>query len=492
MCDGSLPFPASRRLAAAAAFALGLLACRETPPNLLLIVSDTLRADALSCYGGPARTPNLCSLAERGALFERSWANAGWTLPSSVAMLTGQHPNGFARGGAAAKNDFYFVDAGEELLAESLAARGYQTVAFVENQVVLRPQVLQGFEVRPVWDEDWLRRDHEAWALRRGFDLSDFRYDQIAATLKFLREEARSPFFALVWIMDPHAIYAPERRFASTLATDFSQLPHPPDYYARLAAADVPKHQWLDFNLLAPSMSQAEIDFVHLLYHTEVESVDERVGWILHELETSGVRENTLVVFTSDHGEGFREHGMVFHSDKRLYEEFVRVPWIVAGPGIARGRRIALPVSHLDLMPSLRELLGLPPREEQQGRSLAALLRGGAAELPEAAHYISGHSRHNGYAALVAGEHKLLLEPGGARLYDLASDPGELRDLAAQQPERVAGLRARIEELTAEDERRRLARAARVDAETLERAEAETLEQLRELGYLHDGPTPED
>ncbi len=478
--------------AALAALAFGLAACRETPANLLWIVSDTLRADALSCYGGRARTPNICSLAERGALFERSWSNAPWTLPSSVAMFTGQHPNGFARSGAAEKNDFYFVDAGEELLAESLAARGYQRVAFVENQIVLRPQVLQGFELRPVWDKDWLQQDHEAWAARTGFDLRDFRYNQIAAPLKFLRQEARPPFFALVWIMDPHAIYAPDRRFASTLSFDFSQLPHPPDYYARLAAADVPKHAWLDFNTLAASMSQTEIDFVHLLYLTEVESVDERVGWLLHELEASGVRENTFVVFSSDHGEGFREHGMVFHSDRRLYEEFVRVPWIIAGPGIASRRRISQPVSHLDLMPSLRELLGLPPYDAHQGRSLAALLRGSTAELPPATHYISSKARRKGYAALIAGETKLLLEPAGPRLYDLAADPGETRNLAAQQPERVAQLRARVEELTAEDERRREARAARVDAETLERAETETLEQLRELGYVHDGPAPEN
>ncbi len=483
-CSRTSSSASLRAAAASLALALALASCREAPaPNLLLIVSDTLRADALSCYGGPARTPNICSLAERGALFERSWANGAWTLPSSVALFTGQHPNGFARSAAAEKNDFYLVDEAEELLAESLAARGYRRVAFVENQVVLRPQALQGFEVPPVWEKDWLRANHESWAARAGFDLRDFRYNQIAAPLKFLREEARSPFFALVWIMDPHAVYAPERRFASSLPFDFSQLPHPPDYYARLAASDVPKNDWLDFNRLAPEMSQAEIDFTRLLYHTEVESVDERVGLLLHALELAGLRDRSIVVFTSDHGEGFREHGLVFHSDRRLYEEFVRVPWIAAGPGIAAGRRYALPVSHLDLMPTLRELLGLPRHEAHQGRSLAALLRGEPALPPPAVQYISGNSRRHGYAALVDGRHKLLLEPDGPRLYDLEADPGETRDLAAQVPERAAALVARIEELTQEDERRRQARAARADAETLRRIESETLEELRALGY---------
>lgn len=467
------------------------LACADARPNLLLIVSDTLRADALSCYGGPARTPNICSLAERGALFERAWSNGAWTLPSSVAILTGQHPNGFARsGGQADKNGFYYVDAGEELLAESLGARGYQAVAFVENQVVRRPQVLQGFEERPVWDQEWLKRDHGAWAAAEGFDTSDFRYDQIAASVRYLRQEARPPFFALVWIMDPHAVYQPERRFASSLAFDYSKLPHPPDYYARLAAPDVPKNEWLDFTRLAPAMSQTEIDFVHLLYRTEVESVDERVGFLLRELEGRGLRDDTLVVFLSDHGEGFREHGMVFHSDKRLYEEFVRIPLLVAGPGIPGGRRLAEPVSHVDLLPTLRELLSLPRREGLPGRSLAALLRGSSRELAPAPQYISGISRRNGYAALVEGRHKLLLLQGTPKLFDLASDPGEARDLAAEEPGRVVELRARIDAFGAEDERRRRERAGRVDAETLKRAEGETLQQLRELGYLDDGEPP--
>jgi choline-sulfatase len=468
------------------ALAVALASCRSSPPNLLFIVSDTLRADMLSCYGGPARTPNICSLAQRGALFERSYANAAWTLPSSVAIFTGQHPNGFARRGAAEKNDFYLVDDSEELLAEALVARGYRAVAFVENQVVLRPQVLQGFEVKPVWKSDWLRENHAAFAARTGFDVSDFRYNQIAAPIRFLRSEAREPFAVLVWIMDPHATYSPERRFASTVDFDFSLLPQPPDYYARLAAADVPKNEWLDFNRLAPSMSEAEIEFVRLLYRTEIESVDERVGWLLAELERGGRRGSTLVVFSSDHGEGFLEHGMVFHSDKRLFEEFVRVPLLVAGPGIERGRRHADPVSHLDLLPTLRELLGLPPCASDQGRSLAKLLRGEVDALPAAAHYISGNSRAKGYAALVAEGHKLLLDPEGARLYDLALDPGEQRDVAAQKPELAARLRAALDAATAEDERRLAARASRADAELLERTEAETLEQLRALGYVQD------
>jgi arylsulfatase A-like enzyme len=153
-----------------------------------------------------------------------------------------------------------------------------------------------------------------------------------------------------------------------------------------------------------------------------------------------------------------------------------------------RGRRYADPVSHLDLLPTLRELLGLPAKASDQGRSLAGLLRGEVDALPETTHYISGNSRVEGFAAIVGEGHKLLLESGRARLYDLVADPGERSDVAAQKPELAARLRAAIDAAMAEDARRLAAFASRADAAALARAEQETLEALRELGYVEDDP----
>ncbi len=458
------------------------------PPNVLLLVSDTLRADALSCTGGPARAPHLCRLAESGVLFENAYSNGSWTLPASVALLTGKYASVFARVGEelADKNDFLFVPGEEELLAERLAERGYQAVAFVENELALKPRSFQGFRVHDLQDLGQLRRAYGGFALAHGIDVSDYRYLQLLPSLRYLLEEARESFFAVSWIMDPHAVYHPPPRFAATLEVDPARLPHPPDFYTRLAARANEARGWLDLNQLAPGMSEVELDWLRALYHKEVESVDERAGLLLDALEQRGLRERTYVIFTSDHGEGFREHGKVFHADPWFYQEFVRVPLIVAGPGIPAGRRVARAVSHVDLVPTLRDLLGVAGLEGLQGASLRGLLLEGVDLVPERIQYAVGNgtARGTGHGALVDGRYKLVLRPEGNELYDLEADPGERRDLAAREPERLRALEERAAALHAENEARRQALGPLGDAEELERAGAETREELRALGYV--------
>jgi choline-sulfatase len=476
------------RLPLAPCLLLLALACAPPPPpSLLLLVSDTLRADALSCTGGPARAPHLCRLAERGVLFENAYSNGSWTLPASVSLLTGKYASVFARVGAelADKNDFLFVPRQEVLLAERLAERGYETRAFVENELALKPRSFQGFRIHDLQDLAGLRRDYGRFALERGIDVSDYRYLQLLPALRYLLEEARESFFAVVWIMDPHAVYHPPPRFAATLEVDRARLPHPPDFYTRLAAREDPARGFLDLNQLAPGMTEYELEVLRALYHKEVESVDERAGLLLGALEERGLGERTTVVFTSDHGEGFREHGKVFHADPWFYQEFVRVPLILAGPGLPAGRRVARPVSHLDLVPTLAELLAVDGLAGLQGASLLGLLQGGADPFPERVQYVVGNgtARGAGIGALVDGRYKLVLRPEGNELYDLEADPGERRDLSAREPERLRALEGRAAALFAENEARRQALGPLGEAGELERAGAETREELRALGY---------
>ncbi len=474
-----------RRLAAAVGVALvgGLPGCAEPPPtNLLLIVSDTLRADALSCYGGTAATPNLCGLAAEGALFERAYGNGPWTLPAAVALLTGSHASVHERPPASEGDGrgFYYVNEEERLLAERLRERGYRVLAFVENEMVLRPNALQGFELREVFEP----RIPAAQAIRDaiGIDLSDYRYKRILPILNHLLVEAEGPFFALQWIMDPHAVYFPPRRFLDAVPVDPAELPHPPIYYARLESKSNPERETRNLNKLAPTLSEAELRFVEELYLREVESMDERVGYILEALRRRGLRDRTLVVFTSDHGEGFGEHGRYLHSGRWLYEEFVHVPLIAAGPGVAPGLRIGQPVSHVDLVPTLAELLGVPAPEGLQGSSLAALLEGRSDEAHRTP-YIADTARQRGYEALVDGRYKLIVRPEGDELYDLSQDDGERRDLAGARPELLASLRRRLAEVRADNEARRRENAALGDAETLRDTARETRDQLEALGY---------
>ena len=453
---------------------------------MLLLVSDTLRSDALSCYGGPTRTPNICRLAERGVLFENAYSGGAWTLPSSVAMFTGQYPTVFAREGGAPKQPsrFYFVPRSEVLLAELLNERGYESVAFVESGIAHKPRPFQGFDVRNVSEPGPLEARFAPFAAELSLDSTDFRSLQVVPILHYLLEESEGPFFAVQWFRDPHATYAPPARYFESIEVPKGELPHPLEWYARLAAREDSARGWLDFEALVPDMSEREIEAVRSLYHREVEFVDERVGWILDALERRGLSDETLVIFTSDHGEGFGEHGKFFHADKWFYEEFVRIPLIAAGPGLARGLRVPQATSHVDLVPTLRELLQVEASAADQGTSLARLLRGEDDVAPERFQYLVGTSRLEGHAALVDGRYKLIARPDSEELYDLARDPAEERDLSGDQPAVVARMRRRMNSLLAENLARREQRHELADREDLRRVDRETDEALRAIGYI--------
>jgi arylsulfatase A-like enzyme len=438
---------------------------------VLLIVADSLRADSLSCYGGAARTPHLCRVAEEGALFEQARSPAPWTAPSAVALFTGSHPGGFSDRPPGERDAVYSVGAEHETFAEALAGRGYEAAADVDNFLVHQTGALQGFARL---DPNTPGAGGAAAAIpsREEGALRTYAvYDFLAA--------AREPFFAVRWTLDPHAPYDPPAEYRAALEPLAAGLPRPLSFYASLG------HQNAENRLrrVAPSMSGAERRLVRALYDAEVEWVDRRVGWLLDALDRRGLRERTLVVVTSDHGEAFGEHGLYLHG-KGLYDELLRVPLLVAGPGVPAGLRVGAPVSLTDLAPTLAELLGVPCCAGAQGRSFAALLRGAA---PGERVVYAGSPNHAGRGthALVEGSLKWIAHAGGGgALYDLAADPGETRDLAAERPADAQRLAARTEALVAETEALRTRRLARRGADELDAVRRDTRRELEALGYV--------
>ena len=291
-------------------------------------------------------------------------------------------------------------------------------------------------------------------------------------------------FFAVQWIMDPHATYNPPDRFPTERTKNRASLPRPLEDYRKLGSKGDPKTGLPSLPEIADVLTETERAYLRELYDRELESVDERVGYILKGLETSGLAESTLIVFTSDHGEGFGEHGRFLHGGGRwLYQEFIRIPLIVSGPGVLRGRRVAGPVSLVDLMPTLCELLRVRCLEDAQGESFRTVLTGEAQALPDSrGAYIVGTTRRGQFDALIRGDFKLILTPDGRELYDLEADPDERRDLSTERPEIVARLTTEILALRVETEARRTRGGE--DPEVLARASEETLEQLRALGYV--------
>jgi len=458
-------------LALACAAALGC--SREPPTNLLLLVSDTLRADALACYGGNARTPNLCRLAEQGALFERAYSAAPWTAPSTVALFSGHHASGFGDRPSGERGQTYYMGDEEHVLAEALRERGYGARFDLDNGLAYYSNAFQGLEM--------LDNDAPAAlaAVPSGFE-GDERVVRMGASIHFLASAAE-PFFAVRWILDPHAPYGPPPARLAALAPLAEGLPHPIEFYAGLGHHNA-EHR---LRKVAPSLAEPERRLLRALYDEEVAFVDERIGWLFAQLDRRGLWARTLVVLTSDHGEAFGEHGLWLHG-KSLHEGLLRVPLLIAGPGVPAGRRIDVPVSLTDLLPTLCEWLSAPCGEETQGTSFAALLAGGSDDAKGRVVYAGApNDPSHGIDALIDGSWKLVSKAdGAAALFDLAHDPGELEDVAGAHPEEAARLRTRLEAIRAENETLRTRRLAGRSQRQLENVREDTRRGLEALGYV--------
>jgi len=166
------------------------------------------------------------------------------------------------------------------------------------------------------------------------------------------------------------------------------------------------------------------------------------------------LRDGTLIVFTSGYGEGSGEHGLYLHANS-FFSELVHVPLIIVGPGITSGKRVTEPVSHVDLMPTLRELLGIDClRGDARGRSFRSVLTGEGAPAPGGQYTVD--ARPEAGDALIKGSHKLISRVSGEELlFDLASDPGESRDLLEQQRDIAEAMRGHLHEIRVENAERR-------------------------------------
>lgn len=422
--------------------ALLLTGCGETPswsqsrqPNVVLVTVDTLRADHVGAYGAATgATPNLDRLAREGTRFEQAISQAPLTLPSHATILTGMLPteHGVRNNGAGGLAPEHAT------LAEAFAAKGYATGAFVGAFVLDRRYGLdQGFDL---YDDEIDRDDTRAGAL-------EAERDAIAVTDRALRwlGEAKGPFFAWVHLYDPHAPYVP-----------------PEPYRSRFAASP---------------------------YDGEIAATDAQIGRLLALLEEKGLRDETIVVVTGDHGESLGEHGELTHG-LLLFESTLRVPLIISAPSTKPGRVVREPVSLADLAPTIAALAQAPLARvgRAAGRDLSASLLG-EGEPPSAAIYSETKYPEmfgwSGVSALRAGAAKLVASPG-RRLYDLAADPAESRDVSTEQRRALHDLDAKLEAI----------RGAETTAAPLP-VDAEAMAKLASLGYVGgvpaaaEGPRPD-
>jgi arylsulfatase A-like enzyme len=452
---------------------------RSSPaaPSVVLIVQDTHRADRLSSHGYPKpTTPHLDALAERGLRYENAYATASWTWPATASILTGLLPD--AHG--VTDDSACFLSGRIETLAEVLQGQGYLTAAFVCNPLI---SPLKNF------DQGFARFDSSG----RRFSKTDVILPEV---LDWLDEQAGTRFFLYLHLVDPHAPHLPRAedlmRLGAGPADDLPGGDAIQDWNRRLLAGE--GHDASGQPRPERVVSPAEARLLDQAYDASIATGDHYVGRLLERLEHLGLEDETVVVFTSDHGEEWLDHGLVTHGQS-VHRELMQVPLILAGPGLPRGVSCATPVSNRHLAPTLARLGG---GELEAVEDALELSRPSA--VPEApVFFATTHGWWNGrhrqpIYGVRAGRWALHLAPQGAdwgvpaerappggqvRLYDVSADPGETRDLAGEEPQVAERLRQlvveRLQQLVAE----------RPDVQL--EAGAATLDMLRGLGYLEDG-----
>jgi arylsulfatase A-like enzyme/Flp pilus assembly protein TadD len=434
------------KLLALVAFGLTLAACRSapegparatTPKHLVIVTIDTLRADRLGAYGSTTvKTPNLDRLAREGAMAEHAAVHVPLTRPSHVSLFTGLYPaeNGIR------DNVSPSLDKNVPVLADILQQQGFRTAAFVSSIVLSRQSGLnRGFAQ---YSDRFEIGEDDA----RFLNTIQKRGDQtMAEAITWLGHAGDERRFAWIHLYDPHDPYEPPEPYA----TEYAARP----------------------------------------YDGEVAWSDELVGRLDAALATNHLRDDTLLVVTSDHGEGLEEHKEAVHGFF-VYETTMHVPLLMRGPGIAPGTRLGIVTRAVDLMPTALDLLGLAAKiPKVSGRSVAPALHG--APMDEEVTF--GESLtplvHFGWSDLRAvrdGRWKYILAPR-PELYDLERDPGERDNLIEREPQRARAYRNGIEQRLRDEQ----ALLAKTSAETAA-IPPDLLEKLGALGYVSStgGTTP--
>jgi len=424
-------------------------------PPVILIVVDTLRADHLGTYGAVRFTsPELDAYARRAAVFEHAYAPSPWTLPSMASIFTGLLPSQHGAGALLTVDNkvlFARLDNGPPTLGERLHAFGYPTQAVAGN-----PNM------------------HPRFGVARGFDGYDYRAGDMAhirradavvdRSLQWIAGRRGAPFFLLIHFFDPHMNYDPpppvRGRFTGGLPSGRLSLPFAES--ARIRAGRV----WL---------SVEEEEFVRAAYDEEIAFVDLQLGRLFAALDTSGLLQQAIVIFTADHGEELWDHNGFEHGHT-LYDELLRVPLIVWGPGVQPGR-IETPVSLIDLTPTVLDALGAVPIGESPGVSLWPLLTRGAG-LPQRTLFAERTRYGPDRAAALQWPYKVIVDLNAKteELFDLAEDPAERTNLSATHPATTASLAAAVADRVAQRRTRTAPQAVTLDSATRER--------LQSLGYL--------
>jgi arylsulfatase A-like enzyme len=432
--------------------------------NVLLITIDTLRADHLGAYGYTRKTsPRIDALAHEGALFEEAYTYWPKTRGSFVAMLTGRRASqtGYSK-------SHPLLLGMNPTLASVLKAAGYETAATVDNPNVAKELgYAKGFDsYRETWQEAAL-----ATETARAAAITEDGVRVLAAA------RPEQPFLLWLHYVNPHAPYTPPAPFDTAfLDDDAKRGPRlevvPGDH------GGIPK-QWA-------VAGQDRLGYYVAQYDGEIAAVDREVGRVLDALRSSAVKDQTLVIVTSDHGESLGEHGYFFDHGENLFDPSLRIPLVLAGPGVKAGHRSPVFASTLDLVPTVLDAVKVSYPPDLAGKSLWPAAQGGSG--PDRPRLQAQNDRN-----LIGSwdrRFKVVATPEGDgmqyALYDRAADPGETRDVASRRPDDLRVQKGELELFRERVDREWVKTRPLVEGQAgAQKMSDDACEKLKALGYIH-------
>lgn len=503
---------------------------RQEPPNIILIVMDTARADHLSCYGYHRNTsPNINKIAERGILFENAFSAAIWSPPSHASIFTGKYPSYHKTLG---RN--IYLSPHNATLAGVLGANGYSTIGITNCRLLgVGTGFDRGFQryIEPSKCLPLPKELGEAETLSMALELLTHAPKDLIRTLTFgpdeyslrttgiikafieSRRESRKPFFLFANFFNCHAPYDPPRPFKGRFCNGFTE---PRLYIMELVSekifrrtqqrifdnnVDINKLLYVAagasearFRYMAKEleMSEEEWEVIRAWYDGEIAYLDHCIGELLSFLCCEGIFDDTLIIITADHGEDFGEHGLASHHFG-LYDSLLHVPLIMSCPFLMpTKKRLPQTVSTVDILPTVLSLCNIDIKCEIQGEPLEPFEKREVhdfvcAECGESVTKLTPFERFNsklrsvdkGSKCIRNPALKYILHPGGREeLYNTVDDPFEENNIVHQHPNTAKSLKRQLE--------RTLDITYFGPKETFhdEKDRAEMMKRLRALGYV--------
>lgn len=470
----------------------GAAAGVDPPRGVVLLMTDTLRADHLDAYGyRRATAPTIKRMADQGALFLDNISPAAWTKPSAPSMLTSLYP-----GSHGVKKIPDKLPASAVTLAEIYRDAGFATAAFCSNDFTGRMTNLQqGFEEM-----------HEAESFETGGFDTKTALPIVDRLTRWIEQHRDTPFFVFVHLYDPHSRFEPRPPYNALWNDPAREEKHERLRKAALAAAESHNEE-RQFNSLVQQTdlsaigaeAEAWLEYEKGWYDASIRGMDAEIERLLESLHSVGSAQQTVVALAADHGEEFNDHGGMGHGHQ-IYGEMVNVPMILYRPGVIPSVRIDATTSTVDLAPTLLASTGLAIPPDAQGQSLLPLVAGYAAggglEAAEQGGWEARpaiseeHKRSEddptddeSYAIVFGGWkliHNVRTESKPEyELYRRAEDRLDQHNVAADHPDVVAKLAAEL------DSWRTMVREGMLPtSDPAQGVSSQELDKLRSLGYI--------